>query len=427
LQIELCPRGFRIEQLVAPSDGAQRLLSASKIHTPEGDYTCRAESVELPTLREDECLSYGVDLAERAPDPTALRRVARDLLASPDLWLWVPSPLPEGVQIRARFALPNGVQALVPWTRTGDEWLIPESAFNWKSAGAFSRAPSQRLAIDGVDLQFAPLNAPSFANARAVEAWLVEGARTSSLLFGGFPVPRALVIAVPRDHSGPSFGMALRGGGPAVVILLDQNAGERDLAADWTATHEFLHLGIPRLPAEDAWLFEGLATYYTEVLRARAGLISPEEAYQRLLDGFERGRNNGGGRTLREDSARMHERRAYFRVYWAGAALAFLTDVEARRGHGVGLDEALNAFAHCCAASELNWSAAGVLAHLDRTMGAARFQNLANTWLSSADFPALATTFRALGLSPGAHGKASFKVAPESGLRDAIMAHPERR
>lgn len=426
LQIELCPHGFRIEQLVAPSAGAQRLLSAGKIITPEGEYTCATESLALPALKRDQCLRYGIDLPERAPDPTSLRRVGRDLLASPDLWLWVPSPLPEGVELRARFALPGGVHALVPWTRAGDEWLIPESAFSWKSAGAFGRSASRPLAIDGTQVELAALDADSFTNAPALEEWLLEGARTSSLLFGRFPVSRALVIAVPRARPGPAFGMALRGGGPAVVILLDQHAGTTELATDWTATHEFLHLGIPRLPPEDAWLFEGLATYYTEVLRARAGRIAPEEAYQHLLEGFERGRKNSSPRTLREESAQMRERQAFYRVYWAGAALAFMTDIEARRAQSAGLDEALREFARCCAASEANWSAESVLARLDGTMGAPRFQNLAKVWLSKTDFPELGSTLRALGVSSGDKGKAIFSPAPESALRDAIMARDKQ-
>ena len=83
---------------------------------------------------------------------------------------------------------------------------------------------------------------------------------------------------------------------------------------------------------------------------------------------------------------------------------------------------ALTAFAACCATSEADWSAASELASLDRTLGARRFQNLADVWLARADFPELATTFRALGVSPGAHGSAIFRAAPEASLRDAIIA-----
>ncbi|HEY1534924.1 MAG TPA: hypothetical protein VGF76_12940, partial [Polyangiaceae bacterium] len=248
------------------------------------------------------------------------------------------------------------------------------------------------------------------------------GVRTSSLLLGHFPVPRALIIVVPGARTGPAFGMALRGGGPAVVILLDRNADAATLSSDWTCTHELLHLGVPRLPPEDAWLFEGLATYYTEVTRARAGIISPAEAYQHLLDGFARGRNGAGQQTLRDASREMRARHAFFRGYWAGAALAFLTDIAARRAGGTTLDSALRSFAECCAASEEDWTAERVLARLDASLGAPRFADQARTWLDRKEFPDLDATLRALGVAPGAHGGALLTAAPEARLRDAIMA-----
>ncbi|HKO46463.1 MAG TPA: hypothetical protein VJV79_01990, partial [Polyangiaceae bacterium] len=246
--------------------------------------------------------------------------------------------------------------------------------------------------------------------------------RAASLLFGHFPVPRALVIAVPGDRSGPGFGMALRGGGPAVVISLDRRPSPASLDRDWTATHEFLHLGVPRLPPEDAWLFEGLASYYTEVVRARAGLHSPAQAYQHLLEGFERGRKNGGSLSLRDESSQMHERSSFYRVYWAGAALAFLTDVEARRASGPTLDAALRSFAECCASSADEWTAERVLAQLDQSLGAPRFTEHARRWLDRREFPALDGTLRALGIAPGTRGAAIFGPAAHAAIRDAIMA-----
>jgi predicted metalloprotease with PDZ domain len=176
------------------------------------------------------------------------------------------------------------------------------------------------------------------------------------------------------------------------------------------------------LPPEDAWLFEGLATYYTEVTRARAGIISPAEAYQHLLDGFARGRNGAGQQTLRDASREMRARHAFFRVYWAGAALAFLTDIAARRAGGTTLDSALRSFAECCAASEEDWTAERVLARLDASLGAPRFADQARTWLDRKEFPDLDATLRALGVAPGAHGGALLTAAPEARLRDAIMA-----
>jgi predicted metalloprotease with PDZ domain len=230
--------------------------------------------------------------------------------------------------------------------------------------------------------------------------------------------------------------MALRGGGPAVVILLKRGANAATLADDWTATHEFLHLGVPRLPPEDSWLFEGLATYYTELTRARAGLITSKQAYQHLLEGFERGRHggsggggssggsggsSGGSLTLREESAQMRERHSFYRVYWAGAAIAFLADVAARRAGTATLDGALRSFAACCASSEHEATADSVLAAL-AAFGATRLTTEAQRWLDSKEFPDVDEALRTLGVTFGGHGAAVFGRAPNAAIRDAIMA-----
>jgi hypothetical protein len=417
IEVEVCPSGFRIERLNAPSPGAERWLSRGAVNTPQGDVSCPGEGVDLPMIRANECLHYAVDLPEDSPDPTSLRRVGADALLSPDLWLWIPSPRPVGVHMQLQFTLPDGMVPLLPFGNT-----LPESAFAWKAAGGFGHSPATPLLVDGSELSVATLGDGFGPRADAVQDWLSRGAREASSLFGRFPVPRALVITVPTERKGAGFGMALRGGGPAVVIFLDRHASAASLGSDWTATHEFLHLGVPRLPLEDAWLFEGLATYYTEVVRARAGVLSPKQAYQRLLQGFERGRINGTGVSLRDESRQMHERHSFYRVYWAGAALAFLTDVEARRASGPTLDSALRSFAECCATSEEEWTAERVLARLDQSLGAPRFTEQARRWLDRPEFPELEATLRGLGVVAGPRGEAIFGRASNAAIRDAIMA-----
>ncbi len=429
IDIEVCPTGFRIERLEAPSVGAQALLEGGKIITPEGDYPCPAEGVDFPHSNRDECLRYSVVFPEQAPDPTSLRRVGRDLLASPDLWLWVPTPLPAKLPMRVHFRLPEGVVAALPWPRwpgSKNDFALSETAFAWKSAGAFGHADAETLRVAGGELAWAPLGEGFGEQAGEVRDWLLQSARASSLLFGRFPVSHTLVLAVPGERARASFGMALRGGGPAVVLLLDRHVNEQTLTSDWTATHEFLHLGVPRLPPEDAWLFEGLATYYTELVRARAGLITPRQAYQHLLDGFERGRKHGSARTLRQESAEMRENHAFYRVYWAGAALAFLTDIGAREAGGPTLDDALRSFASCCAMSEEDWDAERVMAQLDAWLGTPRLATLAHAWLDRSDFPQVEGVLRKLGVASGPHGEALFSRAPQAALRDALLASPSQ-
>ena len=55
ISVEICPSGFRIERLEAPSPGAQELLRGGHIITPEGDYACASDGVELPRLQAGAC------------------------------------------------------------------------------------------------------------------------------------------------------------------------------------------------------------------------------------------------------------------------------------------------------------------------------------------------------------------------------------
>jgi len=421
LAIKLCPEGFRLTALRPPRPGARAALRGAKIFTPEGDFPCGEEGLDLPALALNECLEYAVDLNKSGAQPSSLQQADDDLLASPDEWLWVPEPRPPGLGVSVQFELPEGLFAAFPWPRMAADWAPAATAFTWKSAGAFTHRAPLRLAVAGAELDVALLGA-GFDRPADLEHWISEGARASAGLFGRFPLPRALVIAVPSERTGPAFGMALRGGGPAVVIFVDRHASTASLASDWTCAHEFLHLGVPRLPPEDAWFFEGLATYYAEVTRARAGQIRAAQAYQHLLDGFARGQAHGTGRTLREESAEMRENHAFYRVYWAGAALAFLVDVEARRARGPSLDHALREFARRSADSEEDWTAERVMTEVDAALGAARYATLAKAWLDRKEFPDLASTVRALGIARGTRGDASYGPAVDAALRDAIMA-----
>lgn len=421
ISVVVCPHGFRLERLESPSTGAMELLRGDHLITPEGDCARSADGVDLPRTKPDECVSYVVDLPEKSPDLTALRRVGGDLLASPDLWLWVPTPRPAQLTAQVSFSLPPGVTAAMPWPHVGRALTLPETAFTWKAGGAFTHAEPSTIDLGGAEIAWAPLG-PGFTNAADVTAWLAQGARAVAAFYGHFPVKNALVLGIPGERGRAPFGMALRGGGATVEIFLDRFADAKSLASDWTATHELLHLGVPRLPLEDAWLFEGLATYYTELVRARSGAITPRAAFQHLLDGFERGKKRARERSLREASAKMRPNHDFYRVYWSGAALAFLVDVAARKAHGKTLDGALRDLAACCATSAEDWTAERVLTEIDRSLGAPRFAQVAHAALERAEFPDLAPMLHELGVSPGLRGEAEFTPAPAAALRDALTA-----
>ena len=232
------------------------------------------------------------------------------------------------------------------------------------------------------------------------------------------------MLLVPVRGRGRSFGYVMRGGGPSVLMRVGRDVGARALAADWTAVHELIHFGIPQLPVEDAWLYEGLAQYYTAVLRARAGAITPAEAWAELLDGFARGKRAGTGRTLRDESAAMHTTGAYWRVYWAGAALALRADVELRaRAEGApGLDEGVRDLRAWCGFDAPEVGAGDVMERIESRAGAPVLSRLAAEHLDREAFPETAAMLERLGVRLRAGGTAQLDArAPWADVRRAIM------
>jgi hypothetical protein len=135
-----------------------------------------------------------------------------------------------------------------------------------------------------------------------IRRWIHESAAQVASIYGEFPfVPvEAKVEIVPRGGGKDPvvFGQAIGRGEPVVRLLLRSDVDDASLSRDWVAVHELFHLAMPPIPRDDAWLSEGWATWYGEILRARAGLQTEEEAWTELLQGFERGRRQRMGHTL---------------------------------------------------------------------------------------------------------------------------------
>jgi predicted metalloprotease with PDZ domain len=199
--------------------------------------------------------------------------------------------------------------------------------------------------------------------------------------------------------------------------------------ADWVLVHELSHLLHPVIDGPDRWLYEGIASYYQNVLRARAGLRSPQWAWNALHAGFERGiRGTPRGRSLAEVSENMMRDRSFMRVYWSGAAIALLADVELRRrsGGAQSLDTALAAFADCCLPADRSWSARELLQQLDRLTDTTVFMELYRKHVDSDDFPDLVALYGELGLqSMDATSLRLDATAPGAAICEAIMTAPE--
>jgi predicted metalloprotease with PDZ domain len=193
--------------------------------------------------------------------------------------------------------------------------------------------------------------------------------------------------------------------------------------------HELSHLLHPVIDGPDRWLSEGLASYYQNVLRARAGLRSAQWSWDALHAGFERGiRGTARGRSLAEVSETMMRDHSFMRVYWSGAAIALLADVELRRrsGGAQSLDTALAALGDCCLPADRSWSARELMQQLDRLTDTTVFIQLYRKYIDSDDFPDLGAVYAELGLQPISATRLRLDpTAPGAAICGAIMAAPE--
>lgn len=264
-----------------------------------------------------------------------------------------------------------------------------------------------------------------------LQRWLAECADASLTAFGRYPLRTARVRIREidsRDASPVPWGQTRRDDGVAVLLYVRRDANLPQLRADWTAVHELSHLFHPYLGREGRWMAEGLASYYQNVLRARAGLLTPDQAWRQLDAGFGRGRRVGAGAALDELG-----RGGTMRVYWAGAAYWLEADL-ALRARGLDLDTLLSRYAACCldaTADDMDtMTAQRFAAELDRLGGDGVFARLYARYARSREFPDLGAAYAALGLEADAGGLRYSSDADAARLRTAIMGPrpaPQRR
>jgi len=445
LDVKLCFRDRVPTRLVADDEAA-----AAYVLDPRELAGGRALKVDVEGgamqvgATAGKCVGYGVDLARLVEEvderPTV--RTGGVMASSPHFWLWRPAKLYREAEVTLSFVLPAGMHASVPWPRVASEtavYRLSTTAFSWASQVVIGRFTTDRFTAAGAEFELAVMDLPRAISEAGLRRWIGTAAETVGSLYGGaFPVSHMQVLVVPYGGGGDPvyFGMAVRGGGPAVMLLISSAAQDDAFPGEWVAIHEFLHHGMPFVDHDDAWLSEGFVTYFTELLRKRAGFRAETAAWGALLAGFERGRNSGAGMPLADESRQMHDNHAYQRVYWGGAAIALLADVALREA-GSSLDAAMRELQRCCAATPRIWPAEQVLATLDTWLegspaepGASsprlrpQLRPLVGPILRSATFPDLTPIYRKLGVSM-VNGELTLdESAPFAHLRRAIFTSP---
>ncbi len=378
------------------------------------------------------CMSYTVDLRAAAGEQRQNRGLdPANLIASPSVWLWRPA-ISETTELEVDFELPPGVSVAVPWDARDDSntrFVIRNSPESASAPIAFGRFEYREIDVPGATLRVSLMRGREPMDAAEILRWVEAAAIDVSLAYGQFPNPSPQVLVIPVADSGRSggsvvpYGRVVRDGGETVELFINQDRPLSAFLDDWTATHEFSHLMLPYVRRDHRWISEGFAQYYQNVLLARSGAYDHERAWQKLYEGFERGRLSRPELSP-NDAAAGGNRAGTMKVYWSGAALALMADVELRGASGgeQTLDDVMQRLRACCLPSSRAWSGPELFAKLDELAGRDVFMPLYRRYANAVGFPDPEPVFEQLGVRVE-HGQVRLlRNSRLASVRDAITA-----
>jgi len=420
-----------VNSVTARSRDAGNFLTDARECEDSGQIKMRNHRMLLPA-KGVRCLYYTVDLQRAAHQEQLNQSLLPDnIIVSPSLWLWRPE-LTSSTELRVRFQLPENVKVSVPWeliSADRQEYRVSKSPESANAPAVFGNFDYREVGVPGAVLRVGLLKAKGGMDTEATINWIRATATDVSLAYGRFPNPSPQVIVIPvggssdESRSAVPFGRVIRDGGESVELFIDQGRPIEAFLEDWTATHEFSHLMLPYMHSQQKWISEGFAQYYQNVLLARSGTYDDLKAWQKLYEGFERGRQSRPEMSP-NGAATGGVRTGLMKVYWSGAALALMADVRLREQSGgeETLDDVLGRLQECCLPSDHAWSGPELFAKLDSLSSNPVFMQLYRRYADTAGFPDVRPLIERLGLSVSG-GKVHLRRHAElADIRRAITA-----
>ncbi len=386
----------------------------------------RRRHIEFGELAAGGCVRYTVDAyAIAQSDRYRLSwRAGQYVMLPLESWLWRPTEVNAGSTLDVQ--LPAGWTASLPYAPIdATRYRLAHTPVDWDGTSVFGRLQQDRVQLPGGELRVSILPTSSADVRQRVLAWVDHNATALLSASGRLPLSsvQVLVVPLPGVSTPVPWGQALRGGGSALKLFVGLDASERALLDDWTLAHEFSHLLHPYLRTRGRWLSEGLASYYQNVLRARSGALTAEQAWEKLDAGFVRGSSERSAGQSLADAATGGYRNT-MRVYWSGAAFWLEAELALRQSTGADLAQVLDAFARRHFPTTTQWEPERFMLELDAIVGAKLFAPLFARYDNGTRFPSLSSTYRQLGLGQGAGQLSLSGQAPRVDIREAIMRTP---
>jgi hypothetical protein len=344
---------------------------------------------------------YRLDLAALAQNVGRLTamRIGDSILAPVASWLMEPQAADGEVTVRL---------AVLPAKGLDFATAMPQRIGGYHIAGrdvwaggytAFGRLRREeiRLPRPGADavLDVVRLDGSFALPTGEITAWVERSARAVADFYGGFPAERGMLAIVPMPTRRVGFGQVMAGGGVSIMLQVGTDVTREALSDDWVLVHELSHIGMPFLFDRGQWLMEGMATYVEPLIRARAGLRTPEWAWHELQAGMPRGG-----------------------IYWGGAATLLAADLAMRKATGGqrGFEHCLRAVLWRYGNASLRWRVQQFVEACDAAIGAPVLAEFAGQ--REVDLPVI---WRELGVEPAGEGVRLRDDAPGAKWRDAIL------
>jgi len=436
INVKICFRKALPSKLVSYNPSAiQHIKSVALISNGQILKNLRPNrhAITLPSIKVGDCVSYESDFKGQTSYTMQKKRMYKNQQVLIDIrrWLWFPDNFNTNTHaLDITFQLPDGMNVSSPWKRLKKIKNIIKYRYEhrppqWEGLVAIGRFKTETLFKGPAKIKIAILNAKQAVNTKLIMHWINNNLHALMMAYNEFPVKelQLLIVPVGKDREPVPWGEAMRGGGDAIHVYIDETRPLEEFIDDWVLIHEFSHLLHPRFD-DASWLAEGIASYYQNVLGARGGLLTRLKAWQKLHEGFQRGiEGTPADKSLLQVSSSMMKTRSFMRVYWSGAAISLLADYELRRqsNNKQSLDTALKELnRNASLMNQLN-NSYEIILKLDNITQTNIFTTLYKQHLPSASFPDLGAVYSNLGLTV-VNGEIHFdNNAPGVSIRNAIM------
>jgi hypothetical protein len=279
------------------------------------------------------------------------------------------------------------------------------------------------LKIGGSDIDVEIQLQPSFVQTDDVLSWVRRAAESVAIYYGQFPIRRVRVYVTQTEDDDESIHGTTWGGiegfQGVTRMRLGRSVSAADLAADWTMTHELVHMGIASLADEHHWFEEGLATYVEPIARVQDGHLSAERLWNGMVSGMSQGEPQRGDQGI----DRTH---TWGRTYWGGAIFCLVADVEIHQAtaNRKGLQDALRAIVIAGATIDTESALPPILRIGDQATGTTVLTDLYQGWKDTPVSVNLDQLWGELGVRSGPRGVDFDNEAPLAQIRRAITSSP---